>query len=87
MVSKSKLSKAERARIRARIRQLESKTASADDGAESLTDDELLEYCDLLWTLNPESMRAALEDALIDRGLTNRDLFEMLQKAKQRAKH
>ena len=30
---------------------------------------------------------AVLEDALIDRGLTNRDLFEMLQKAKQRAKH
>jgi hypothetical protein len=35
--------------------------------------------------VDPGALRRALEDVLIDRGLTNAELFQLLERAKERA--
>ena len=79
-MSQPKPSKAKPAKLVARLHAIDAKVES-DGTADRLTTDELIEYFQISWELYPETMRQINEEALIDRGMTNRELFEMLEKA------
>jgi hypothetical protein len=55
-----------------------------DEGKEVTTDD-LIAYCNIRFKIDPQAQRRALEEALVDLGLTNADLRRLLERAKARA--
>jgi hypothetical protein len=73
----SKLSADERAFLN-RIRSLN------EEETENLSFDDIIAYLNILDKVDPGALRRALEDALIDRGLTNAELFQLLERAKER---
>jgi hypothetical protein len=73
-----KLSADERAFLN-RIRSLN------EEETENLSFDDIIGYLNILDKVDPGALRRALEDALIDRGLTNAELCELLERAKERA--
>jgi hypothetical protein len=58
----------------------------SEDETEKLSTDELIAYLNILDKIDPEASRRALEDALIDRGLTNAEFFQLLNRAMDGAK-
>lgn len=48
--------------------------------------DDLIASCDISFKVNPSGMRRALEEALVDAGLTNADIHRLLRRAQERAK-
>jgi hypothetical protein len=71
----SKLSADERAFLN-RIRSLN------EEETENLSTDDILAYLHILDKVDPEAFTRALEDALIDRGLTNAELFQLLERGR-----
>jgi hypothetical protein len=74
----SKVSADERAFLN-RIRSLN------EEETENLSFDDIIAYLNILDKVDPGSLRRALEDTLIDRGLTNAELLQLLERAKERA--
>src|SRR5262249_21197694 len=74
----SKLSADERAFLN-RIRSLN------EEETENLSFDDIIADLNILDKVDPGALRRALEDVLIDRGLTNAKLFQLLEHAKERA--
>ena len=72
----SKLSADERAFLN-RIRSLN------EEETENLSFDDIIAYLNILDKVDPGALRRALEDVLIDRGLTNAKLFQLLEHAKE----
>jgi hypothetical protein len=58
----------------------------SDEETEKLSTDEIIAYLNILDKIDPGAFRRALEDALIDRGLTNAEFFQLLIRAMNRAK-
>jgi hypothetical protein len=58
----------------------------SEDETEMLSTDEIIVHLNILDKIDPGAFRRALEDALIDRGLTNAELFQLLNRAMDRAK-
>jgi hypothetical protein len=56
-----------------------------EEETENLSFDDIIAYLNILDKVDPGALRRALEDALIDRGLTNAELFQLLERAKERA--
>jgi len=73
----SKLSADERAFLN-RIRSLN------EEETKNLSLDDTITYLNILDKVDPEASRRAVEDAVIDRGLTNAELFQLLERAKKR---
>ena len=74
----SKLSADERAFLN-RFRSLN------EEESENLSLDDTIAYLNILDKVDPEAFTRALEDALVDRGLTNSELFQLLERAQKRA--
>jgi hypothetical protein len=56
-----------------------------EEESENLSLDDTIAYLNILDKVDPEAFTRALEDALVDRGLTNSELFQLLERAQKRA--
>jgi hypothetical protein len=75
----SKLSADERAFLN-RIRSLN------EEETEKLTIEEIIADLNIMYKIDPRSVRHAFEEVFIDRGLTNSEVLRLLERAKERAK-
>jgi hypothetical protein len=57
-----------------------------EEETEKLTFEEINAYWNIRHKIDPRSVRHALEEAFIDRGLTNSDVLRLLERAEERVK-
>ena len=57
-----------------------------EEETEKLTVEEMIAYWNIMHKIDPRLVRHAFEEAFIDRGLTNSEVFRLLERAEERAK-